>query len=128
MADKRRGISSIYSGGLCILPQHAPHCNYGISPASNPWTYDGIGGNPYSIFHIDLSKNEMKRNVWIIMATREQESPLRDANVGPNFDFDEVVDPHSFTDPNMISDYQSPGMLDIDSRLDDRTATDFCPE
>jgi hypothetical protein len=62
------------------------------------------------------------------MAAGEQECPLRNANVGPNFDFDEVVDPHPFTNPNMISDHESPGMLDVDSGLDDNAETNLCSE
>ena len=43
-------------------------------------------------------------------------------------DLTEVVDPHIFTNPAVVTDGQFPGVLDGDARLEDHAAPDVCTE
>jgi hypothetical protein len=64
----------------------------------------------------------------MIMTSGAEIDSLRQADMTPQRDFGQIVDPHFFADPDVVAGGETPGEFDLYARLDHHTLAELCPE
>ena len=106
-----------------ILSRNAPHGQHAVGVAGYPRSHAGASANPDAFFKRDVAHHQIEGGLLVVVVAAEQQGALREAAMASDRDLAEVVDPHVFADPGVVTDGEFPWVLDGDSRLEDHAAS-----
>ena len=77
--------------------------------ASHARTNTGTSANPNPVLKGDVAYYQVEGSLLVIVVTAEQQGASGEATVISDCDVAQVVDPHVFADPAVVTDGEFPG-------------------
>ena len=95
---------------------------------SDTWKDGGASADPGAVFDDDRFDDQAEGGVGPVVVAGAEVDALGDAAVAADADRREGVEPGTLSDPAMVTDFQVPGILDVDRRFEHHTLANFGAE
>ena len=105
--------------GLQVLCRHTTHGQHAVRATGDPRGDARLGTDPDAVFQHNGPCDEVERGFLVVVVAAEEQGALGNANMRPDGDLIQIVNPHLLADPAVVADGEFPRVLDGHTGLDD---------
>ena len=102
-------ISSVNHPSLEVMRCDTPHGQHAVRVAGHARSNTGASTNPHPVLEGDVAHHQVEGGLLVVVVAAEQQGALREAAVVAKGDLAQIVDPHVFADPAVVTDGEFPG-------------------